>query len=367
MLSICASCTPDTLSKGDILVASSQPSFLWTVRGERPTSFASASDCLAAGGSTVQVVGVRQDGTPASKVEAQAWLEPAQSATLVPVLESETDASGQALSVRVGTQVATKACLWPGETAGTVTVQVRSGVIETKRDVVIKDRLLPVSATLALSVVPVTATSQLPEGGSQCGVPLRPCVPGQLRTASVSISASPSIGGEEIPEQAVVILSVETGWFGDNGTCNKTGPGQTTLRLSQRAATALWCFGNAGGKATITGWSGTVTATKSLTVPALFAGLFLTPSRTQVSKDGEVTLSASVVDCEGRGISNVPVLFGTDTGTLRMPSTGSLVRTQEDGVAQVTATALMAGTVKPKAEIAIAPSVNCSTSIEVLP
>ncbi len=282
-------------------------------------------------------------------------------------MDSAADSSGQALSLRIGTQAATKACLWPGETAGTATVQVRSGVVDTKKDVAIKDRLLPVSATLALSVVPVTATSQLPDGGSQCGVPIRPCVPGQMRTASVSISASPSIGGEEIPEQAVVILSVDTGWLGDNGTCNKSGAGQTTLRLSQRAATALWCFGNAGGKASVTGWSGTVMATKSLSVPPLFSGLFLTPSRTQVAKDGEVTLSASVVDCEGRGISNVPVLFGTDTGTLRMPSTGSLVRTQEDGVAQVTATALLAGIVKPKAEIAIAPSVNCSTSIEVLP
>ncbi|NMO21205.1 hypothetical protein HPC49_29285 [Pyxidicoccus fallax] len=365
---LCACETP-TLGTGDTLRLSFQSERLYPQPApETPPGEAAA--CTAAGGAVVDVRAWGSDGSIPDDAAVTLWLDPAGSASLHGFgtsCEAQRPFSG--ICVKLNEDGAAQACVLPGEETGQVGVYAHSGTVETNKTLTISGRVLTTGSTLTLSVAPGSSSVATPAQGSECGTPApAPCFPGQLRKARVQVFAALPSGGAPVPDGTLVYLSATAGWLARPGQCleayQDAASALSFVALEDGAASLEWCFGDIGATATLTATSGPVTQTSQLVVPPVPASVQLIPSLSEVAAGGTVAFTATLLGCDGQGISGAPIIFSARQGQAEFASSAP-AETSKYGVATVSGTLQTPAVIV--ATVAQAPNLTCSATVGVRP
>jgi hypothetical protein len=358
-----AGCDISTLASGDVLDLSLEPGLLYAREPDEVRDPPQEGDCRERGGALVTVRGRGSDGRPAVGARTSVWLDPAQDASLMALENaSQGDAGGLlVLDARGQLQV----CLIPGVEAGTLGLRARSGAIEATREISIRARVVPAGGTLVLTLSPESISAGAPTTPSTCGAPSpASCRGTSVRSAAVGVQARVADANSNVPAGARVVLTASTGWLSRESDCApEPTPNLARIELMGGAAGFYWCFSDEGGIGTLSASSGSVSASASLTVPAVPTGVELQVSPSTAKAGDRVRLVATVTGCDGRGVPGARIDFLLVSGALNFEE-GAFATTDATGVASVAATAER-GPAEVKAVLARASSLTCSRTIEV--
>ena len=357
-------CDAPALGTGATLNVSFESSVLYPITGPLP-AVTSKLQCLSARGAVIDLRAWNSDGTPASSVAVSLWLDPASGAFLVPFSAMKGFIASSEASVTLNSDGEGSLCLMPGTTPGTVTVVAHSGTIEAMKTITVQGHVVPLGSTLTLDVSPVDLSDTLAETPSVCGLPApTPCRPGRARRADVSILASSPDGMQPVPDGAVVLLDVTTGWLSTTEDCAMmAGPQPPSVMLMRGAAGTIWCFDDAARSGQLRATSGAVTATATTTVAAIPSSITLMSSAQSPASGATVTFTATVTACDDSPLGGVPVVFSSSgSGTVQFAS-NLPVETTTDGFATITAVVTPPATVS--AALARNPNVDCAVTLEV--
>jgi hypothetical protein len=362
-------CSPLSLDQGDTLLLSFEPGLVFVPLTSTaiPSTEATSTSCQDAGGAVVHLGGFAADGTAAQDTEALVWLSSPSEGRLIPIA-STGGADDGTLHVTLDNGKA-MACFRPGTTAGSVIIKARSGVVETSQTIEVHERKVPVDGAIGLTVTPPDSYLSAAATAAACGAsPMSACGPGRARRAAIGLTAPGPQSGGAVPEGASVVLTTDKGWLTLTDDCGtKIGPSQIVVNMKASAGTASLCLDDSGGTAVLSALSGTATATKSITVPALPAALVLTPSASSVKASGSLTLTAFVSGCDGKGIGDMPVSLTVEGGTLTFEMQPSaILSTAVNGTVSVTGVAVE-GPLTVKTSLSTDSSIECTRTIEVKP
>jgi hypothetical protein len=339
---------PQVLGTGDTLIATFEPGLIYAM-GAAPVT---GTGCTEAGGATLYLVGVRNDGTAAGGVTIELWLSGPATASL------------SKSSVTLGNDgTDTSVCLMPGVAPGTVTLNARSGTILTTAPITVAARSVPSDGTLLLTSSIIAGGS--PQPGSSCGAPApAACAPGQGRATAFSVQGLGS-SMSPLPDAAGVVVSTTFGWL-VTGTGSCSDPAQqasVNLTLSAGVAETTLCFPDLAGTAVVTARSGAVTTMVTINVPAVAESVVLVPSAASAVSGAAVSFVAFVSDCAGNGVPGVPVAMLVKTGEVDFGSAGaSVAKSGSDGLLTFSGTAKTLP-LAVEAELLAFPQVACSSTI----